>query len=273
MSGRVTAPAGGPGAWRSLLFATSGLTALLAALLLPSLLRPAGEGAAPAGVAPASTAAVHAMAAPGTHAAPAADDHSAAHPHKVQAPPEATLAALDTRSVRLPDEEAQRLVPRGLVDQTGAPFPAERLAGAWSLVFAGYTSCPHVCPMTLRLLSDYLAAVAEGAGDGAAPARVVFLTVDPAHDTPAVMRDYLAPFAHGITGLTGPAGAVDDFVAQLRAGYRRAPDGLTIDHSTSLFAVAPDGRLAGLILTYADAAAIAHELDRLRAAFDGAGPG
>jgi protein SCO1 len=155
----------------------------------------------------------------------------------------------------LPVEGGAPLALPALVAADGSPFPAERLRGRWSIVFFGYTSCPDICPMTLQLLSE----VARQAGD----TQFIFVTVDPARDTPERLKAYLAHFDPRFVGLSGGRGELERFAASLGAGY--APSGSGgFDHSTSLFAVDPQGRLAGVLLRPEEPARIVADLATLR---------
>ncbi len=83
-----------------------------------------------------------------------------------------------------------------LVDQNGKPFTDADLKGKWHLVFFGYTHCPDVCPTALNDLSlalDQLGAKKSEVG-------IVFISVDPDRDTPAVLKSYIESFGGPITG-------------------------------------------------------------------------
>jgi len=141
------------------------------------------------------------------------------------------------------------------------PVAPGMLQGRWSMVFLGFTSCPDVCPTTLQLLSAVARDPASGVAAGVT--QILFVSVDPARDTPARLREYLESFG-GVTGLTGSADDVARFVGELGGAYRAtAASGL--DHSTSLFVLDPQGRPAGILLRPADPARIVADLAQLRA--------
>ena len=71
--------------------------------------------------------------------------------------------------------------------------------GKVAVVFFGYTHCADVCPATL----DQMRQVLNRLGDSAAQAQMVFVTIDPQHDTPEVIKSYTAGFDPRILGLTG----------------------------------------------------------------------
>lgn len=131
----------------------------------------------------------------------------------------------------------------GLVDQRAAPFGHAELRGRWTLLFAGFTHCPDICPLTTAMLAD-LAPRLRARGDGV---RVVFLTVDPARDPPEVLARYLDHFGGGLTGLTGSEVEVDRFANALGLAHVRNPGAggeYTVDHPAVLMLIDPDARLA-----------------------------
>ena len=137
--------------------------------------------------------------------------------------------------------------PFSLVDQDGKPVDQHVLDGKWSVVFFGYTYCPDFCPTTLTTLGKAM----EQLGPKAKDAQVVFITVDPARDTPAALKTYLSSrvFPKNIIGLTG----TDAEIAQVAKGYKvfyqkegTGPN-YTMDHSTALYVMDPKGNFHSVI--------------------------
>jgi protein SCO1/2 len=91
---------------------------------------------------------------------------------------------------------------------------------------------------------------------------LIFVSVDPRRDTPARLRDYLAPFGGNVVGLTGAPAAIDRFRDALGAGALALGGGF--DHSTSLFVLDPMGRPAGLLLRPTEPARVVADLNSLR---------
>jgi protein SCO1/2 len=122
-----------------------------------------------------------------------------------------------------------------LQNSAGQPVSAHDYAGKYLVVFFGYTNCPDVCPVTLYNIARALALLGPQA-DRVAP---LFITVDPARDTPALMRRYTALFSPRIIGLTGTAVQI----AAVERAYHvyAAPDSNTgfILHSAILFIMGP----------------------------------
>lgn len=102
-----------------------------------------------------------------------------------------------------------------LVNDKGQIEALNRADGRVRLVFFGYTRCPDVCPATLTNLKTTFAALPD---DLKRQIQVQFVTVDPEHDTPNVMRDYLGRFDPAFTGLTGKAESIDEAARQMFVG-------------------------------------------------------
>lgn len=128
-----------------------------------------------------------------------------------------------------------------LVDQTGAARTAEDYRGQYLLVYFGFTYCPDVCPTTLAVISGAL----ERLGPAGARLTPIFVSVDPARDTPAVLKTYLAGFGPRFVGLTGSDAAIDAIKKEYRVYAVRAPldgGGYTMTHSNTLYLMGPNGK-------------------------------
>ncbi len=132
--------------------------------------------------------------------------------------------------------------PFELVDQNGAPADEAILKGKWSAVFFGFTYCPDVCPTTMQAM----ALAQDRLGPKAKDFQVVFITVDPARDTPAQLKTYLSNegFPKGIIGLTGSAEQVDAAAKAYRAYYAKNGEGpdYLMDHFSGAYLMDPKGR-------------------------------
>ncbi len=82
-------------------------------------------------------------------------------------------------------------------DLDGHIWTEQNFVGQPTLLFFGFTYCPEVCPTTLSDLTRWM----EALGKDAAQLHVVFVTVDPEHDSAAVLKKYLASFDPKIQGL------------------------------------------------------------------------
>ncbi len=130
--------------------------------------------------------------------------------------------------------------PLPLTDQDGRPFDLATLRGTPVLVFFGYTHCPDVCPTTLADVRDALKA-------SPVAFRVVFVTVDPARDDPASLREYLALYQAGFIGLTGTEAQVRAAADAWGVQYARidsdSASGYSMAHTADAFLLDAAGRL------------------------------
>lgn len=86
-----------------------------------------------------------------------------------------------------------------LTDHTGAPYQLSSRRSEIALVFFGFTNCAEECPLTMAKLRQ----VFEMLGPQSEDVEVLFITTDPARDTPEALKDYLANFDSRFLGLTG----------------------------------------------------------------------
>jgi protein SCO1/2 len=94
-----------------------------------------------------------------------------------------------------------------LMDTSGAPFDFhEKTRGYVTLLFFGYTFCPDQCPMHMANIGAALKKLPAGIAD---QVKLVFVTTDPARDTPAVLRRWLDLFDRRFVGLSGTEAAIE----------------------------------------------------------------
>ncbi len=173
----------------------------------------------------------------------------------------ASKSAVTTKTITLL-QSPRPVADFQMLDQDGQAADAGFLKGHWTLLFAGFTSCPNICPTTLSLLTRVNALL-----DAEQKARVVLLTVDPERDHPQQLKKYLAQFDPQFVGLTGDAAAITTLRTQLGLVAEKVlgPDGAyTVDHSAALVLINPKGKIAGYLSPPFDAAAIAEDLRQLR---------
>lgn len=139
----------------------------------------------------------------------------------------------------------------------GGELRLSRHRGKVVLLVFGFTNCPAVCPMTLAVLADARKAL----GDAAAQAQVVFVTVDPEHDAPPKIRQFLAQFDPTFLGATGTLAQL----AAVRASYgvtsRKVDAGF--DHSSSVYLIGRDGALRAMMPFGRPAADYVHDVKLL----------
>lgn len=150
-----------------------------------------------------------------------------------------------------------------LTDDNGKAVDATDYKGKIDLVYFGYTHCPDVCPLTLT----HLHVVMQRLGKDADRVHILFVSVDPARDTPAVLHQYVHAFDSHVTGLTGTPDEIEQLAKRYRVAYNREavkPDGsYDVSHSSGIYIFDAQGH-ARLLATSADSVdAITHDLKEL----------
>ncbi len=116
--------------------------------------------------------------------------------------------------------------------------------GRWMLVYFGYTRCPDACPTALQDMANALDTLGA---EAKAKVAVLFITIDPERDTPAVMRDYVTAFDAPITGLSGTPEQTAAVARAYRVYYAKHPKAggeYDMDHSSIIYVMDPRGRFA-----------------------------
>jgi len=154
--------------------------------------------------------------------------------------------------------------PFVLEDSNGKQVTDRAFLGEYMLVYFGYTYCPDVCPTTLNDVADAL----DRLGPEAAKLQPIFITVDPKRDTPAVMKQYTAAFTPRLIGLTGTPEQIADAAKEYRVYYAEhrtgpGPDDYSMDHSSILYLMGPDGKFIAPIRADESGAQMATDLAKL----------
>jgi protein SCO1/2 len=87
-----------------------------------------------------------------------------------------------------------------LVDQNGKPFTQDQMKGRWTFILLGDTHCAEPCKTALRALAGTFQRIATT--EIVKTTQVLFISLDPQQDTPASLRNYLAPFDSRFIGVT-----------------------------------------------------------------------
>ncbi len=154
--------------------------------------------------------------------------------------------------------------PFTLVSGDGHIVTDRDFRGKYLLVYFGYTYCPDVCPTTLNAVAGAL----DRLGKKADRLQPLFITVDPRRDTPAVIKQYTAAFSPRLEGLTGTASQIAAVAKEYRVYYAEhrtgpGPDDYSMDHSSILYLMGPDGRFIAPIRADETGAEIAADLNKL----------
>jgi protein SCO1/2 len=114
--------------------------------------------------------------------------------------------------------------------------------GYVTLLFFGYTNCPDVCPVHMANIAGAMKRLGPEITN---KIKVVFVTVDPARDTPEVLRAWLDHFDQRFIGLRGDSASVASAFTQLRLGQTVHEPGVdttryTVGHAAIVLAFTTD---------------------------------
>jgi protein SCO1/2 len=131
-----------------------------------------------------------------------------------------------------------------LINQNNQPMKLSALKGKPVLMSFGYTYCPDVCPMTL---SDFRRVKRE-LGDAGDQVQFVFVTVDPARDTPDVIKRYIEAFDPAFMGFTGEEATLQKLAYALDGLFEKQkpndgdPNSYTVAHTSFMYLFDADGK-------------------------------
>lgn len=133
--------------------------------------------------------------------------------------------------------------PFSMVDHTGRSVSEKTYAGKPMLLFFGFTYCPDVCPTELQVMAAALTQLGEKGSD----VQPIFVSIDPARDTPEVIKAYVENFGPRLVGLTGTTEQVAAMAKTYKVFFEKrenksAPDSYLMDHSAIIFLMGGDGK-------------------------------
>jgi protein SCO1/2 len=141
--------------------------------------------------------------------------------------------------------------PFTLTDSSGKTVRWSDFAGKYRIVYFGYTYCPDVCPNEMTELMKGFAAYKSEHPRLAAQIVPMFISVDPARDTPARVGEYTHAFSDDLLGLTGTpeqvAQAAKAFAVYYQKGETTPGGGYFVNHSTQAYLMGPKGEPIALV--------------------------
>lgn len=156
--------------------------------------------------------------------------------------------------------------PFTLTDQNGRRITDAAFAGRYRIVYFGYTFCPDVCPLDMQTVGAAMRLL--DASDPGLSAKLVpiFISVDPARDTPAVLKAFVAAFYPRMVGLTGTDAEIAAVAKAYAVYYQKAPPspggGYMVAHSRVGYLMGPNGAPVALLPVEKTPQDVAAELRR-----------
>jgi cytochrome oxidase Cu insertion factor (SCO1/SenC/PrrC family) len=136
--------------------------------------------------------------------------------------------------------------PFELVNQDGAKVTDADFHGRLMLIYFGFTFCPDACPTALGVMAAAIEKL-DVAGERVVP---ILISIDPARDTPAALKEYVGNFHPRMVGLTGTDEQIAKVAKEYKVFYQKAPgatgEDYLMDHSTLIYLMDGEGKF----LTY-----------------------
>jgi protein SCO1 len=147
-----------------------------------------------------------------------------------------------------------------LTAHTGERVSTATFRGKVLVMFFGYTHCPDICAPTLSKLAQ----VNKRLGEDAGRVQVLFVTVDPEHDTVEQLAGFVPKFDPSFIGFTGTDQEIAAVAEEYKIGYQKTPNSTAsqtqIVHSGGLMVKDAGGKLRLLIKNHATVDEIEHDV-------------
>jgi protein SCO1 len=154
--------------------------------------------------------------------------------------------------------------PFSLVGTDGKTVTDADFRGRYMVIFFGFTHCPDICPAELQVIAQAL----DKLGDKGKKVVPVFITLDPARDTPQVMGEYVKSFGPNFVGLTGSPEAIAAAAKSYRVAYakvenKESASDYSVDHSALVYLMDPEGKYVTHFSFGTSADDMAEKLDKI----------
>ncbi len=151
-----------------------------------------------------------------------------------------------------------------LTDFNGATRTLADYRGKVVMLYFGFVQCPDVCPTALTRAAEVLRLVGP---DGAKKVQLLFITVDPERDTPALLREYMSAFDPSFMALSGSMEQTKATADAFRVYFKKVPTGstYTMDHTALTYLFDPAGQVRVALRHEQTAADYAADVQRLLA--------
>jgi len=154
-----------------------------------------------------------------------------------------------------------------LTDQDGKPFDSKSLKGKYRIFYFGYTFCPDACPTDMAVLGKAMRQLDQKNPAASAKIQPIFVSVDPARDTPSVLKQFVTAFYPRLIGLTGSEAQIADVAKHYAISYRKEPapagaTGYLMDHPRVAYLFDPDGKPIEMLPVDANADQVEADLEK-----------
>ena len=147
-----------------------------------------------------------------------------------------------------------------LTDHNGRIRSLNDFKGKVVVVFFGYTNCPDICPITM----GKLAVAMKKLGKDAKRVQVLFVSIDPEHDTPALLKQYVTAFNPAFLGLSGEIQTTRNIAKEFKVTFQKqagkTQDNYTMDHSTGTYIYDTVGRIRLYVNSSKSADVFSHDI-------------
>jgi protein SCO1/2 len=154
--------------------------------------------------------------------------------------------------------------PFSLINQDGKRVTDHDYSGKFRIMYFGYTFCPDACPTDVQHLMAGFKKFEHDDADDAAKLQPIFISIDPARDTPAKVKAFVNAFHPRLIGLTGTeaeVAAVAKEYASVSQKQAPGPNGqYLVDHSRTAILFGPKGEPIMILSQDGPPAKIADEL-------------
>ena len=162
-----------------------------------------------------------------------------------------SLAGCDTPAEPAPLAGSSIGGPFELVDATGKTVRWSDFDGRYRMIYFGYAYCPDVCPYDVQQMMKGYNRFKAAEPELASQVQPIFVTIDPARDTPAVVGEFTRAFSKDLLGLTGTpeqiAGAAKAFAVYYNKGEDAGDGSYLMDHSRAAYLMGRDGKPVALL--------------------------
>ena len=170
----------------------------------------------------------------------------------------------DLEATYLP--QGKPLAPFQLIDHDNEPFDQARLQGKWSFMFFGYTHCPDVCPMTMKVMEQAWKQIPQAVGQ---EAQMIFVSVDTDRDPPEKLKAYVQYFHKDFIGITGKTAQLDILTRSIGIlyGFEDPAPGSNeyiVNHSGQIVLIDPNANLRAVFSPPHDGNKIASTFAKIR---------